>query len=33
MTKSMAKFVFNRRERGIWSALQRHRAMLLRSNE
>jgi hypothetical protein len=29
----MAKSVFVCRERGVWAALQRHRAMLLRSNE
>jgi FtsZ-binding cell division protein ZapB len=33
MTRSMAKSIFIRREWGIWATLQRHRAMLLRSNE
>jgi hypothetical protein len=33
MMKSMAKLVLLRCKRGIWAALQRHRAMLLRSNE
>jgi predicted nucleic acid-binding Zn-ribbon protein len=31
--RSMSKSIFIRRERGAWSALQRHWAVLLRSNE
>jgi hypothetical protein len=33
MTRSMSKSIFLHRERGVWEALQRHRTMLLRSNE
>lgn len=29
----MAKSIFVHRKRGVWAALQRHRATLLRSNE
>jgi hypothetical protein len=33
MTRSMAMSIFVHCERGVWTAIQHHRAMMLRSNE